>query len=194
MTGEARRPRLVALATAEARDLGRGDLPSEVRSEARVAQSWTWSFVGAVGRVLDRWPAADPETTGLILVDHRGPAEAMATVQDQRHRGRISPYTFIGAFVSTPTGVACISRNLRGPTLNLTMPVDRGGRVGFELARAWVEGESVEHVVLGSTSTDGGEATSRCVLVASPSGEDGSPLTPEKLVDRLREPTGGGEP
>jgi hypothetical protein len=141
----------------------------------RYADPAAWIAAAAVAdalRPVREAVAAAQDRTGVVAVSAEGPVEAMAGMYEASREGVSSPIRFPASNAGSLAGLTSIALSLRGPTLMLTLPPDRGVPVGLLLAGAWIERGVVSFVALTACGLREGRPFSRCLLL----GGDGAPL------------------
>jgi len=159
--------------------IGGGDrtLAEAALAAIRYADPASFTTATAVARAL----AARRETVlavrdrvGVIAISADGPVEAMAAMTQAGREGTSSPIRFPASNAGALAGVISIGFTLRGPTLLLTLPPERGVPVGLLLARAFLSRGVAEFVFIATCAAAGGVPASRCLLLGRPG--DGDPL------------------
>lgn len=154
-----------------------------IRNAVRYADPFSWTGATAVAKAL----AGLIETTApmrssiaLIAMSNHGPAQAIAAVAEASAAGFSSPMRYPAANPGSLAGVACITQEFHGPTMNLIMPVESALPVGLNLAGAWLQRRVTPLVVLLACYRVGQERNeARCLLLASDTIETfkGEPLS-----------------
>jgi hypothetical protein len=154
-----------------------------VRNAVRYADPISWTVATAVAKALaGMLETIEPmrSSIGLIAMSDDGPAQAIAAVAEASAAGFSSPMRYPAANPGSLAGVACITQELHGPTMNLIMPVDFALPIGLHLAGAWLQRRVTPLVILLACRRVGPERNeARCLLLASDTIETckGEPLS-----------------
>ena len=163
--------RLGVLCHSSARAAQRSDFSSQIRDTIRYADPAAWTIAAAVQKAMNSAPvswADHNNRVGLVLVGARGPKDATRAVMSTVPHGYVSPLHFAAAGPGALLAVACIALCLRGPTLNLTVPVERGVPIGGLVAYHWLRDGVTKYVFLVTWCPDDeGMANAYCVLVTN---------------------------
>jgi hypothetical protein len=143
----------------------------------RYADPAAWVTATAVALAIEavgERVAAEHDRTGVIAVSDTGPVEAMAAMCEASRAGSSSPIRFPASNAGSLAGLTSIAFSLRGPTLMLTLPPDRGVPVALLLADAWLQRGVVSFVAVAACRVEG----ARAVLLS----REGEPLDPGWLL------------
>jgi len=157
---------------AEASGSRREEFHEAVRSNIRYADPSSWCFAGAVGQVVKRLKvdlAAAQNHVGVIAIAEGAPRDATQAVAATMEKGYVSPMQFAAANAGSVLAVACIAHGFRGPTLNLTVPLETGLPVGLLLADRWIGSGTAKYVFVGTWEHDGARGpVARVALLGAP--------------------------
>jgi hypothetical protein len=109
------------------------------------------------------------DRVGVIAVSADGPVEAMAAMTQAGREGSSSPIRFPASNAGSLVGLSSIGFTLRGPTLMLTLPPERGVPVALLLARAFLSRGVADYMFVATCAVAGESASARCLLLG-PSG------------------------
>ena len=171
---------------------GRGEALESKRSRfdapaltaIRYADPASWIMATAVANAVDpvkEAVLAAHDRTGVVAISADGPVEAMAAMCEASRGGSSSPIRFPASNAGSLAGLTSIALSLRGPTLMLTLPPDRGVPVGLLLARAWLSRGVVSFVAVSTCVRRDDKPVARCLLV----GGEGDPLDDARDVPWL---------
>jgi hypothetical protein len=150
------------------------DLASVVRrGPMRYIDPAAWLVRQAVERALTEAPAeyARPGSIGIVGVSEHATLQSLREVAHAAAEGSVSPLRFIAASPGTLLGLCCAEFGFRGPSLLLTMPLERGLEVARTLARGWLSGSSPAATAVAMTTYSFDEVTGHsatCQLLALP--------------------------
>lgn len=140
------------------------------RSAVRYADELSWTAATAVALALGGTPDGFKwcrNKTGLITISPDGPARTIAALAEASVGGFSSPLRYPAAGPGALGGVVCIMHDLRGPTMNLTMPSVLALPTALVLAGRWIAAHQIPLVVLLVSRRIGdGNYRARCVLLA----------------------------
>jgi hypothetical protein len=138
----------------------------------RYADPASWTTATAVARAVaaerDAVLAAS-DRVGLVVTSAEGPVEAMAAMHEATLTGTSSPIRYPASNAGSLAGIPTIGFTLRGPTMMLTLPAERGVPVGLLLADAWIRRGVAAYVVVAACGRlpDGAPAARAMLLAAS---------------------------
>jgi hypothetical protein len=182
---------LALLGRGEARAATRKDLDAPAQTAlaaVRYADPASWTVAAAVGRALAGWDG-DRDRVGVIAVSAEGPVEAMAAMCEASRAGSSSPIRFPASNAGSLAGIAAIGFVLRGPTLMLTLPPERGATVALLLADAWLRRGHTAAIAVAVEATVDGAPAARCLLLGPPEANEGAPaIDPAFLASLGAEP------
>ena len=161
---------IVVAARGEASEPVMSCFAAAVRNAVRYADPISWTGATAAALALkELGEAIGPmrAAIGVIAMSNDGPAQAIAAVAEASAAGFSSPLKYPAANPGSLAGVTCITQELHGPTMNLTMPVEVAIPVGLMLARGWVERGVCPLVVLVAAR----RGRARCLVVGQSGGE-----------------------
>jgi hypothetical protein len=92
----------------------------------------------------------------------------MAAMTEASRAGSSSPIRFPASNAGSLAGIAAIGFALRGPTLMLTLPPDRGAGLASLLADAWLGRDQAAAVAIAVAATIDGAPAARCLLLGPP--------------------------
>jgi hypothetical protein len=160
---------LTAAGRGEAKAADRSIFDPGARAAVRYADPTAWVTATAVGRALLGTKlriSVAGDRTGIVTVSEHGPMETMATVAEAAREGYSSPLRYPAANPASLAGVSCILFRLRGPSLNLLMPLSKGVSAGLFMAGRWLDRRVVEYVVVAACERRSeGAYLSRAVLL-----------------------------
>lgn len=148
------------------------------RSVVRYADPLSWTAATAValafGATQDQFRSVRNEA-GLITISPDGPAQTIAALAQSSADGFSSPLRYPAAGPGALAGVVCIMQELRGPTMNLTMPPALALPAATTLAEAWIANHQTPLVaLLTSRRIAEGKYLARCVLLTPSAMESAS--------------------
>jgi len=176
----------------DSRVAGRGEalVPERRRFDApalasvRYADPAAWIVASSVANAADPMKeafAAAHDRTGVVAIGADGPTEAMAAMNEASRALSSSPIRYPASNAGSLAGLASIALGLRGPTLVLTLPPDRGVPVGLLVADAWLRRGVVSFMAVATCREAGGRPVGRCLLLA----REGEMLDDERDVPWL---------
>jgi hypothetical protein len=158
------------IAKSEAAESRMSLFSAAARSAVRYADPMSWTAATAVGQALANLNGAVADlrrSIGVITLSEHGPAQAIAAVAEASAAGFSSPMRYPAANPGSLAGVVCITHELRGPTMNFTMPPALAIPAASALAGAWIERRRVPLLVLlASTRIAADKYLARCLLLA----------------------------
>jgi hypothetical protein len=178
--------RVVARAEADGPQLDL--LGQAARASVRYADPAAWTTATALERLLagcEPRAASEREHIGIIVVSDDGPQEIMNVVAEAAKAGYSSPLRYAAANPGSLAGVSSIVHRLRGPTLVLIVPPERGVLPALVLSAGWLKKRHVPAVIVAAhTRLASGGQLARCLLLSASEGNDavGSPLTEQDLA------------
>ena len=162
---------MVVAAKGEASEPVMSCFSAAVRNAVRYADPISWTGATAVAKALENLreiAAPMRESIGVVAMSNDGPAQAIAAVAEASAAGFSSPMRYPAANPGSLAGVTCITQDLHGPTMNLTMPVDAAIAPAAKLAEAWIGRGLAPAVILLACRRVGAEKhQARCLVLAS---------------------------
>lgn len=176
---------LVVAGRGEAVEARRSRFDAPALTAIRYADPAAWITATAVANAIDPIRdavAAAHDRVGVVVTSAEGPVEAMAAMHEASQGGSSSPIRFPASNAGSLAGLTSIAFGLRGPTLMLTLPADRGVPVGLLLADGWLRRGVVSFVAVASCGRVDGRPVARCLVLGSHEAhhDRGAPLDRER--------------
>jgi hypothetical protein len=158
-------------------------LGQAARASVRYADPAAWTTATAVARLLATGPApvaSIREHVGIVVVSDDGPQLTMNVVAEAARSGYASPLRYPAANPGSLAGVSSIAHRLRGPTLVLIVPPQRGVLPALALSGSWLRKQQVPAVIVAAHArlASGGHLARALLLSAA----DGAALTEQDLA------------
>jgi hypothetical protein len=158
------------------------------RTTVRFADPSAWITATAVARAISAskdllTPAL--HEVGIVVISDQGPGATMAEVCAAAKTGFSSPLRYAASSPGSLAGVSCIAFGFRGPTLNLTMRIEDGLPIAFQMCSGWLARHAARFMVLATfLSSNTNNQMGRAVLLAEP---EFSHVAVEQLTESVTE-------
>jgi hypothetical protein len=161
-------PRVAGRGQAVRAARGRFDAPAV--AAVRYADPASWITAAAIASAMEPVRdeiAAHHDRVGLVVTSADGPVEAIAAIRDAARSRSSSPIRFPASNPGSLAGIPCIAFGLRGPTLVLTLPADRGAPPALLLAEAWIAREVAAYVIVAACGRAGDGPVARAIVLGA---------------------------
>ena len=163
---------LVVAGRGEAAPAKRSRFDAPALASIRYADPASWVTAAAVANAIEA--AANPaevreahDRVGLVVAGAEGPVEAMAAMYEAAQSKSSSPMRYPASNAGSLAGIPSIAFGLRGPTLMLTLPPDRGAPAGLLLAEQWLRRGVTAFVAVAACARRDTGPVARCLLLGA---------------------------
>jgi hypothetical protein len=138
---------------AESVDSAQDRLWPRYRSQIPYADPAAWYLVAALEQLFSRLGELDRNRVGIVLIDDEGPSHVLSDLRARRLTRKMSPMRFPAATPSALLAVSCIVFKLRGPSMTLVCPIERGVPSALSAVRFWLDDCTCDVVILAARPT-----------------------------------------
>ncbi|MCO5994306.1 beta-ketoacyl synthase N-terminal-like domain-containing protein [Actinoallomurus rhizosphaericola] len=126
-----------------------------------------WLAVEVADRALAQIPevTAAGEDTAVLAISAHCTIATMRSIAERIRSGRLSPLRFTGANPGLLAGAVCLERQLRGPSLTLTMPPELGRDTALVVAEGWLRSGQARYVLLITHELRGVDHVASCAVL-----------------------------